>query len=114
MFKPGPDTDFRQIVRAHEAIIKGVPAQRLWRQPGGGMAGAAWAPGNRRGLDRRVLATLIVVPMAFTGVWVGLQYGKIKHRSGRTGGLLSPPVNEFLDRSDPVIPAGRRQRRSPG
>ena len=64
------------------------------------------------GLDRRVLAGLIVVPMAATGVWVGLHYAKIKQQSGRSLGLLAPPVNEFLDRSDPISLERLRRRRS--
>ena len=108
---------FLAAARAHEAIIGGRAAQRLWRAPsgapggGGGWGGAGAGPARRR-LDRRVLAGLIVVPMAATGVWVGLHYAKIKQQSGRSLGLLAPPVNEFLDRSDPISLERLRRRRS--
>ena len=107
---------FLAAARAHEAILGGRAAQRPWRAPGGA-PGAGWAASGagpaRRGLDPRVLGGLIVVPMVATGVWAGLQYSKIKQLTGRSHGLLSPPVNEYLDRSDPIpntYPERRRRR----
>ncbi|GMH44095.1 hypothetical protein BSKO_12029 [Bryopsis sp. KO-2023] len=91
---------FKEVTEAYTALSKGEGSHGVPKNynPNGsrGGGGYQWGSFHRPRISNRVIGLMISVPLILTGVRIGMSYEKYKEESGRSDGLLYPPVNPFL------------------
>jgi len=100
--KEAAEKSFKEISEAYAKLTGRTPASD-WRS-----GGHAYQYRTRGGPGPRVaarfsnsaVALIILMPLTFTGVFLGQKYNKAVEDAWRPHGLFQAPVNEFLREKD--------------